>query len=239
MKAALILAAGRGERMRPLSDTMPKPLLTAGGVPLVVWQIRALARAGIETIAINVAHLSERMIDALGDGSAFGVAIRWSRETEALETAGGIATAMPLLPPGPLLIVSGDIWTTYDYARLAPVAQAMTRDPRRARVHLVMVPNPSYHPRGDFVLTHASTIALRDGLGPSLTYGNIGVYDSALFRELPRNVKLKLLPYLLDWIAAGQVTGEVFEGPWENVGTPSDLELLNERLTRAAQGASR
>ena len=235
----MILAAGRGERMRPLSDATPKPLLTVGGVPLVVWQIRALARAGIETIAINIAHLGERMVDALGDGSAFGVSIRWSREVEALETAGGIATAMPLLPPGPMLIVSGDIWTTYDYARLVPLAAAMAGDPQRARVHLVMVPNPSYHPRGDFLLqsrgARAATIAVGDG--PTLTYGNIGVYDSALFRELPRNVKLKLLPLLLGWIAAGQVTGELFEGPWENVGTPADLALLNERL--AVQGESR
>lgn len=239
MKAAMILAAGRGERMRPLSDTTPKPLLTAGGIPLVIWQIRALARAGIETIAINVAHLGERMIDALGDGSAFGVAIRWSQETEALETAGGIATAMPLLPPGPVLIVSGDIWTTFDYARLRPRAEAIARDPRQARVHLVMVPNPSYHPRGDFVLRRRGdgSDAIAVGDGPTLTYGNIGVYDSGLFRELPRNVKIKLLPHLLEWIAAEQVTGEVFEGPWENVGTPADLALLNERL--AALGESR
>lgn len=232
MIAAMILAAGRGERMRPLSDETPKPLLEVRGVPLIVRQIRALAHAGITTIAINVAHLSTQIIDALGDGRSFGVSLRWSREAEALETAGGIATAMPLLPPGPVLIASGDIWTTYDYARLLPIAASMRSDPRTPRVHLVMVPNPPYHPRGDFALLPAENGRSRITTlpGPTLTYGNIGVYDSALFRELPRGVKLKLLPFLLEWIGAGQVTGEIFDGPWENIGTPADLEILNGRL---------
>jgi MurNAc alpha-1-phosphate uridylyltransferase len=135
--------------------------------------------------------------------------------------------------------VSGDIWTSYDYAKLLPLAATMMADPGAARVHLVMVPNPVYHPRGDFVLLpraqKESLVALAGG--PTLTYGNIGIYDSALFRELPRGVKLKLLPLLLAWIGAGQVTGEIFEGPWENVGTPEDLALLNARL--AAQGDPR
>lgn len=228
---AMILAAGRGERMRPLSDATPKPLLRAGGEPLIVHQIRSLRRAGFCEIAINVAHLAGAMIDALGDGSALGVNIAWSREAEALETAGGIATAMPLIPRGPTLIVSGDIWTEYDYARLVPVAETIAREPEGARVHLVMVPNPEYHPHGDFVL-ESGRIAL--GAGDTLTYGNIGIYDSALFRELPRGVKLKLLPYLTDWIARGMVSGERYDGPWENVGTPADLERLNVMLDRAA-----
>lgn len=229
---AMILAAGRGERMRPLTDAKPKPLLEAGGAPLIVHQIRSLARAGFREIAINVSHLASQLIDVLGDGRVLGVSIRWSREDEPLETAGGIATAMPLIAAGPVLIVSGDIWTAYDYAQLRAVAATMAGDPAAARVHLVMVPNPIYHPRGDFMLLQGVSGPWRvaTGAGPNLTYGNIGVYDTALFRELPRGVKLKLLPLLLEWIAAGRVSGERYDGPWENVGTPEDLARLDAAL---------
>lgn len=241
MIGAMILAAGRGERMRPLTDTTPKPLLEVRGAPLIVWQIRALARAGIRDIAINVSHLADRMIAEVGDGRAHGVRIHWSRETEPLETAGGIATAMPLLPDGPAIIVSGDLWTAYDYARLLPVASAMLHDRDSARAHLVMVPNPAYHPRGDFTLAAqpAGPPRIGTGPGPNLTYGNIGVYDAALFRELPRGVKFKLLPLLLEWISAGRVSGELYEGAWENVGTPEDLARLDAALAGNVQGESR
>ncbi len=241
MIGAMILAAGRGERMRPLSDTTPKPLLEVRGAALIVWQIRALARAGIRDIAINVSHLADRMIDAIGDGAAHGVSIRWSREAEPLETAGGIATALPLLPEGPALILSGDIWTGYDYARLLSLAATMARDRDSARVHLVMVPNPAYHPLGDFTLASraAGPSRIATGPGPKLTYGNIGLYDTALFRELPRGVKIKLLPLLLDWIGAGRVSGELYDGPWENVGTPAELARLQAALAVSEQGDSR
>ncbi len=224
---AMILAAGRGERMRPLSDTTPKPLLPVGGVPLIVRQLRALAAAGVADVVINAAHLADRLVAALGDGRAHGVAIRWSREPEPLEAAGGIATAMPLLPEGPVLVVSGDVWTAYDYATLLPRARAIAADPRAARVHLVMVPNPAFHPRGDFVLHEGTPGRVATGPGPTRTYGNIGLFDTALFRELPRGTRLKLLPLLLDWIGQGKVTGEPYDGPWENVGSPADLARVD------------
>jgi MurNAc alpha-1-phosphate uridylyltransferase len=224
LAAAMILAAGRGERMRPLSDATPKPLLRVGGKALIVWQIESLARAGLRDIAINVSHRADAIVDALGDGAAHGVRIRYSRETEPLETAGGIATAADLLAPGPVVIVSGDIFTRFDYATLAPRAAPMRDANAASRVHLVMVPNPPYHPGGDFVLT-GERIDERDG--ERLTFGNIGLYDSALFRELPRGVKLRMLPLYREWIARGIVSGERYDGPWANVGTPDDLAALD------------
>jgi MurNAc alpha-1-phosphate uridylyltransferase len=228
----MILAAGRGERMRPLSDTQPKPLLAAGGKPLIAWQIEALARGGFDDIVINVSAHADKMIDAIGDGRAFGVAIRYSREAVPLETAGGIATALPLLAPGPVAVVSGDVWSDFDCARLAARARHMADDPDAPRAHLVMVANPPYHPEGDFVLD-GGRIRL-DG-GPRLTYANLSVHDTALFAELPRGVPLKLLPLWRDWIARGVVSGELHEGRWSNVGTPADLEQLDAELT-ASEG---
>ena len=226
-RCAMILAAGRGERMRPLSDVTPKPLLEAGGRPLIVWQIDALARAGFRDLVINVAHGADALIAALGDGAWLGVRIRFSREPEPLETAGGIATASPLLPPGPTLVVSGDIHTRFDYRTLVPRIDAMAATREAPRAHLVLVPNPPYHPEGDF--------ALEDGQvtldGPErLTFGNIGIYDMALFAALPRGVKLRMLPLYREWIARGIVTGERYDGPWANVGTPADLALLDAEL---------
>jgi MurNAc alpha-1-phosphate uridylyltransferase len=227
----MILAAGRGERMRPLSDACPKPLLAAGGKPLIVWQIEALARAGYRDLVINVAHRGDQLIAALRDGDGLGVRIRWSREPEALETAGGIATALPLLPPGPLIVVSGDIWTRFDYATLAQRREAMARSADPPRAHLVMVPNPDYHGQGDFAL-EGSTLRL-DG-APRLTFGNIALYDRALFDELPRGVKLKMLPLFERWIRAGIASGERYDGPWANVGTPADLAALDHALATPA-----
>ena len=227
MVGAMILAAGRGERMRPLSDTTPKALLHAGGKPLIVWQIQALARAGFGDIVINAAWLAPQLTAALGDGAQFGVRIRWSLEDEPLETAGGIATALPLLPPGPALIVAGDVWTRFDYASLNARAEIMARDPAGPRVHLVMVPNPPYHPGGDFVLANGR-IAL-DG-APKSTFGSIGLYDTALFAGLTRGAKHKLTPLFRDWITRGRVSGERFDGAWANVGTPDDLAALDREL---------
>ena len=227
---AMILAAGRGERMRPLSDATPKPLLRAGGKPLIVWQLEALVRAGFVEVVVNVSHHGAMIVDTLGDGRAFGARIAWSREAEPLEVAGGITTAVPLLPPGPVLVVSGDVWTTYDYATLRPRAQAMAADPAAPRAHLVMVPNPPYHRDGDFALRDGAIVAAD---GPRLTFGNVALYDTALFAGLARGTKLRMLPLLTAWIARGIVSGERYGGPWANVGTPGDLAALDAQLAGA------
>jgi MurNAc alpha-1-phosphate uridylyltransferase len=229
MPAAMILAAGRGERMRPLSDATPKPLLEAGGKPLIVWQIEALARAGHRDLVVNVSHHADQFVARLGDGAALGVSIRWSREATPLETAGGIATALPLLPAGPLLVVSGDVWSGFDYATLAPRLEAMAQRAAPPRAHLVMVPNPPYHPEGDFRLDGESL--LPEGDAPRLTFANIALYDTALFSELPRGEKLKMLPLYLRWIERGIASGERYDGPWFNVGSPAELAALDRYLS--------
>jgi MurNAc alpha-1-phosphate uridylyltransferase len=224
---AMILAAGRGERMRPLTDATPKPLLEAGGKALIVWQIEALARAGCTDIVINAAHLADKLVSALGDGAAFGVRLAWSIEPEPLEAAGGIATALPLLPRGPVLIVSGDVWSGFDYATLLPRAEIMARDPTSPRAHLVMVPCTPRIPQGDFVLRGDMLQPVGDD---PLVYGNIGLHHTALFSELPRFARLKMLPLWREWIRRGWVSGEIYTGPWANIGTPADLAALDTLL---------
>jgi len=228
---AMILAAGRGERMRPLSDATPKPLLRAGGKPLIVWQIEALVRAGLTDMVVNASHRADDLAAALGDGRAFGARIKWSREAEPLEVAGGIASALTLLPAGPLIVASGDVWSAFDFATLVPRAQAMARDGTAARAHLVMVPNPNYHPQGDFALR--GNVVVAGDAAATLTFGNIAIYDTALFAGVERGVKQKMLPLFNAWIARGIVTGERYDGPWANVGTPADLAELDARLARA------
>lgn len=224
---AMILAAGRGERMRPLSDATPKPLLRVGGKPLIVWQIERLVAAGFANLVINVAHLGASIEAICGDGRAFGATIRYSREGEALDVAGGIATALGLLDQDVTLIVSGDIHTDYDYASLLPRLAAMksTLDPPHA--HMVMVPNPDYHRNGDFALIDG---ILSLGAQPQLTFGNIALYRRRLFEKLPRGERIRILPLYLDWIGRGWVSGERFDGSWANVGTPDELRELDGRL---------
>jgi len=227
MAAAMILAAGRGERMRPLSDARPKPLLEAGGKALVVWQIERLVAAGFNRIVVNVAHLGSAIEQALGDGARYGASLRYSREPVPLEVAGGIATALPLLGDGVALVVSADVYAEYDYAGLRRRMQAMECTSGAPHLHMVMVPNPAYHPSGDFVLD-AGTLALDQR--PRLTFGNIALYRTALFRELPRGEKLKILPCYQDWIRRGWASGEIFTGRWANVGTPDELARLDALL---------
>ncbi len=226
---AMILAAGRGERMRPLTDHTPKPLLAAGGKPLIVWHIERLADAGITELVINHAHLGEQIERALGDGAQFGVRISYSPEhPSALETAGGIAHALHLLGKEPFAVVNGDIYCDYDFARLPQCASALQSG--SDMTHLVLVNNPPHHPEGDFGLQSNRVV---DG-APRLTFSGIGVYSPALFHHLDRNAAAPLAPLLRAQIAAGRVSGEHHTGRWVDVGTPQRLEELDKAL-RASQ----
>jgi MurNAc alpha-1-phosphate uridylyltransferase len=224
---AMILAAGRGERMRPLSDATPKPLLEVGGKPLIVWQVERLVAAGFTELIVNVAHRGEMIVERLGDGSHFGTAIRYSREPEPLEVAGGIATALSLLGDGVALIVSGDVYTEYDYAALRGRAGAMIAADAPPHLHMVMVPNPAYHADGDFGLVDGRLVL---DAAARWTYGNIALYRMALFAELPRREKLQILPLYRDWIGRGWASGEIYTGAWANVGTAEELARLDRAL---------
>ena len=233
IQVAMIFAAGRGERMRPLTDAQPKPLLTVAGKPLIVWQIEAIAQAGIRDIIINHAWLGEQIPAALGDGSQFGVRLHYSAEGAALETAGGIAKAIPLLKAhsdSPIfLAVSGDIYTDYNYASLYAKAAELARH-AQPHMHLVMVDNPAFHPNGDFVLNDGQLHANDFHVGQKLTFGNIGLYDMRQFDQLPIGGKIPMSPYYRTAIADGVASGEYFKGVWENVGTPEQLAALNARV---------
>jgi MurNAc alpha-1-phosphate uridylyltransferase len=227
----MILAAGRGERMRPLTDHTPKPLLQVGGKPLLVWHIERLCAAGFTRIVINHAHLGDQIEAALGNGAAFGVSIEYSREVSALETAGGIATALPLIDAEVFTVVNGDIYCEYDFSRLAePMARlAAGHD----RTHLVLVDNPPQHPAGDFVLDGGRVTNADIPLTPHasrLTFSGIGVYHRALFAHTPAGEKAPLAPLLRLAIEAGRASGEHFGGRWEDVGTPARLTALDEEL---------
>jgi len=230
MPRAMILAAGLGERMRPLTETRPKPLLQVGGKPLIVWQIERLVAAGFNDLVINVSHLAADIEAALGDGTRYGARIRYSREPFPLEVAGGIATALPLLGDGVVPIVSADVYTDYDYASLRTrlAAMAATSDP--PHLHMVMVPNPEYHPLGDFALADGRLVL--DG-SQRLTFGNVALYRTALFRELPRGEKVRMLPHYQSWIRCGWASGELYAGPWANIGTPAELDRLDSMLQSA------
>ncbi|TDY25238.1 MurNAc alpha-1-phosphate uridylyltransferase [Paraburkholderia sp. BL6665CI2N2] len=230
LKKAMIFAAGRGERMRPLTDTCPKPLLDVGGKPLIVWQIERLAQAGFRTIVINHAWLGEQIEATLGDGSRWQVQLRYSAEREALETAGGIVQALPLLEDDGasevFVAVSGDVYADFDYATLNAHAERLLALPEPG-MHLVMVPNPAFHPNGDFGLVDG---VLSLDAQPRFTFGNIGLYDTRMFRDLPSGTRRALTPYYRDTIARGLASGELYEGLWENVGTPAQLGELDQRL---------
>ncbi len=231
MKTAMILAAGRGERMRPLTDHTPKPLLSVGGKPLIVWHIERLRLAGFNRIVINHAHLGQQIEDALGNGDALGVSIVYSREGVALETAGGIATALPLIDGEVFPVVNGDIYTEFDFSRLAePMARlAAGHD----QAHLVLVDNPRQHPNGDFVLEAGRVINSDVPMMPHparFTFSGIGVYHRALFAQTEAGMKAPLVPLLRQAIDAGRASGEHHGGRWIDVGTPERLQQLDESL---------
>ena len=225
---ALILAAGRGERLRPLTDTVPKPLLMAGGRSLVDWQIESLVRAGFTDLVVNHAHFGAMIEGALGDGTRYGARIRYSAESPALETAGGIARALPLLEGEPFALVSSDIHTEFDYAGLRAPLEAIARDAGSRIAHFVLVDNPSWHAGGDMGLDRG----LVTRAGPHLTYGNIAVFHPAIFREIAPDSRLKLFPWAYRFVEEGRVTGEHYRGSWDNVGTPQQLAALDGRLSR-------
>jgi len=218
---AMILAAGRGERMRPLTDTVPKPLLKVRGRPIIEWTIERLARAGIVELVINHSHLGALIEAALGDGSRLGVSIRYSPEKEALETAGGIAKALPLLVPGPFVAVNGDILCDFDFATLRG------RELGGDLAHLVLVANPAHHPDGDFALRGED---VRDDGAPRWTFSGIGLYRPELFESVRPGDKAKLAPLLRAAMARGLVTGEIYRGEWHDIGTPERLDHLDSSL---------
>ncbi len=217
---AMILAAGRGERLRPLTDGTPKPLIPVGGRPLIVHLIEGLARGGLTELVINHAHLGERLVAQLGTGAALGVTIQYSPEAPgALETGGGVYQALALLGPTPFAVVNGDIWTDYPFARLPRAPSGLA--------HLVLVDNPPHNPTGDFALVGGHA---RNEGEPRLTFSGVGVYRPEFFGEC-RPGRFALAPLVRTAAAHGQVTGEHYRGEWVDVGTPERLRSLQQRFS--------
>lgn len=219
LTTAMILAAGRGERMRPLTDNTPKPLLKVRGKPLIVWHLENLARAGFTEVVINHAHLGAQIEATLGDGSAWGLRIQYSAEAVALETAGGIANALHLLGCEPFLVVNGDTFTAIDFAKLTL--------PVNMQAHLVLIDNPPHHPKGDFAINHCM---LENAGDPMLTFSGIGVYHPSLFSGILQGTPAKLAPLLRQAISQQCASAEYFSGIWHDIGTPARLNALNAEL---------
>ena len=220
---AMVLAAGRGERMRPLTDREPKPLLRVGGKRLIEYHLERLAAGGFHEVVVNTAWLGDQIEAALGSGRQYGLSITYSHERpEALETGGGIFNALPLLGSAPFLLVNGDVWTDIDFA-------ALRREPPAGSLaHIVLVRNPPQHPRGDFVLEHGH---VSEGEGTRHTYSGVGIYRPELFAGCEPG-KFPLLPLLRRAIAARQLTGELHAGRWYDIGTVERLKALDAELNR-------
>ena len=215
----MILAAGLGTRMRPLTDKTPKPLLKVGGIPLILWHIERLAYNDFKDIVINIAHLGYQIPDFLGNGSEWGVNISYSDEQDegALESAGGIVKALPLLGDETFLVINGDVFTDYDFQYHRKLADGIL-------AHLILVPNPEHNPSGDFALDGHKVVDAKQ-----YTFSGIGYYSPELFKNVPYG-KNALAPLLRAAMKEGRVTGELFEGEWLDIGTPERLELLNIQL---------
>ncbi len=240
---AMILAAGRGERMRPLTDHTPKPLLKVGGKPLIVWHLENLAKAGFKDIVINHAHLGQQIEDALKDGANWGLHIKYSPEKVALETAGGIANALHLLGSEPFLVVNGDTFTEIDFASISQHIKSdalqanihkASRGIKNARAHLVLVNNPPQHPNGDFAIDFINQNhgLLKNEGKQMLTFSGVGVYHPDLFAHVVIGQPAKLAPLLRAAIAENAATAQHYTGVWHDIGTPERLKNLDEILLK-------
>lgn len=235
---AMILAAGRGERMRPLTDTLPKPLLRAGGRALIEYHLENLARAGFADVVVNHAHLGQMIEAALGNGERYGVNIYYSPEPVALETAGGIAQALQILGVKsggvqvgqPILVINADVYCELDFSLLLPVMRQMQSNPAEDLAHLVLVDNPVHHPEGDFSLD-SGRVALSGK--NNLTFSGIGIYRPELFEGVMPGSPARLAPLLRQAIASGKAGGHYYHGAWVDVGTPERLRLIDLQLTSA------
>jgi MurNAc alpha-1-phosphate uridylyltransferase len=217
----MLLAAGRGERLRPLTDAVPKALVEAGGKPLIAWHLDRLAHAGLAEAVINVSHLGERIVERIGDGARFGLRISYSRERERLETAGGIANALGLLGREPFLLVNADVYCECDFSKLMKVKLG------ERLAHLVLVPNPPHRAQGDFSLRDGR---VGDEAAPRYTYAGVAVMAPALVRPVTPGEKAPLAPLLYDAAARGLLGGELYEGLWQDVGTIERLAELEKSL---------
>ena len=228
---AMILAAGRGERLRPLTERIPKPLIPLGGEPLIVHQLRWLQRAGIRDVVINLHHLGAAIERTLGTGGDLGVRIHYSLEADLLDTGGGIRKALAHLLPGPFLVLNGDIWTNYPFRDLTAI--------HPVKAHLVLTPRPAYKDRADFHLdTTGGAPRVRRGTANDLTYCGIAVLGEALFANTPDGA-FSLTDPLFRAVNDGEVTGEVFDGVWIDIGTPRQLQRAQRRVARARRDRER
>lgn len=220
IKRAMILAAGRGERMRPLTDTLPKPLLKVDGKALIEYHIEALKEAGIKDIVINTAWLGDVIPEYLGNGAYWGVNLTYSHETSALETAGGIRKTIEFFESDPFMVVSGDVWTDFDFSLLTKP---------KAKAHLVLVTNPVHHPEGDFGLDNGTVLA---SAASQYTFSGIGVYQPEVFADLELDAAAPLAPLLRELMQEREVTGQLYQGQWHDIGTPERLDALNKSFQK-------